>query len=177
MVRTIFSFFLICYTLVCFGQNNPIPLSIQVPGSSRLIRHAYAKGVQVYICTQDTKDTSRYTWTFTEPRANLYADSSYHQLIGKHYAGPGKNPTWEYTNGSRVSGVNVQQADSPDGVAIPWLLLKVAGTNGTGALTPVTFIQRLRTKGGKATAMANITQKGQSLEVPYTAEYFFYGQK
>ncbi|MDF2430994.1 MAG: hypothetical protein JWP44_625, partial [Mucilaginibacter sp.] len=79
MARTIFSFFLICYTLVCFGQNNSVPLSIQVPGSSRQIRHTYAKGVQIYICTQDMKDTSRYNWTFTEPRANLYADNSYHQ--------------------------------------------------------------------------------------------------
>jgi hypothetical protein len=177
MARSIFSFFLIFYTLVCFGQNNSIPLSIQVPESSRIIRHTYAKGVQIYICTQDTKDTSRYIWTFTEPRANLYADSSYHQFVGKHYFEHAKNPTWEYTDGSRVTGVKVQQANSPDSLAVPWLLLKVAGANGTGTLTPATFIQRLRTKGGKAPAMANISQKGQSLEVPYTAEYLFYSEK
>jgi hypothetical protein len=177
MARTIFSFFLILNTLVCFGQNNSIPPSIQVPESSRLIKHTYAKGVQIYVCTQDTKDTSRYIWTFTEPRANLYADSSYHQFVGKHYAGQGKNPTWEYTDGSRVTGVKVQQANSPNSLAIPWLLLKVAGTNGTGTLTLVTFIQRIRTTGGKAPALANPSQKGKSLEVPYTAEYFFYSEK
>jgi hypothetical protein len=177
MARTIFSFFLICYTLVCFGQNNSIPPAIKVPEGSRLISHTYAKGVQIYICTQDTKDTSRYTWTFTEPRANLYADSSYHQLVGKHYFEHGKNPAWEFSDGSGASGIKVQQVNSPDNLAIPWLLLKVAGTKGTGTLTPATFIQRIRTKGGKAPATANKSQKGQSLEVPYTAEYLFYSEK
>jgi hypothetical protein len=177
MVRTVFSLFFICYTLVCFGQNNSIPSSIQVPENSRLIKQVYAKGVQTYICTQDAKDTSRYTWTFTEPRADLYADSSYHQLVGKHYFEHGKNPAWEYNDGSKVTGIKIQQANSPDSFAIPWLLLKAAGTSGTGILTPVTFIQRIRTKGGKAPATAKLSQKGQILEVPYTAEYLFYGEK
>lgn len=177
MARTIFSFFLICYTLVCFGQNNSIPVSIQVPAGSKLIRHSYAKGVQIYVCIQDAKDTSRYIWLFTEPRAMLYADSSHHQYVGKHYFERGKNPTWEYTDSSRVSGVKIQQANSPDNLAVPWLLLKAGETKGTGSLAPVAFIQRIRTKGGKAPATANKSQKEHFLEVPYTAEYFFYGEK
>src|SRR5580692_11053950 len=122
MMRGIFSFVLVISTLVVFGQDSSIPSSIQVPAGSRLIAHSYAKGVQVYVCTQDPKDSSHYSWTFKEPRANLYADSSYHQLVGQHYFDSGKNPTWEATDGSKVSGVKVQQANSPDGLAIPWLL-------------------------------------------------------
>jgi hypothetical protein len=177
MTRSVFSFFLICYTLVCFGQNNSIPASIQVPEGSKLIRHAYAKGVQIYTCIQDAKDTSRYIWLFTEPRAVLYADSTYHQYVGKHYFERGKNPTWEYKDSSKITGIKLQQANAPDSLGIPWLLLKAGETGGTGALKSVAFIQRLYTKGGKAPATANTSQKGKFLEVPYTAEYFFYGEK
>ncbi len=177
MMRGIFSFVLVISTLVVFGQDSSIPVSIQVPAGSRLISHTYAKGVQVYVCTQDPKDSSHYTWTFKEPRANLYADSGYHQLAGRHYFDVGKNPTWEATDGSKVSGIKVQQANSPDGLAIPWLLLKATVTSGNGKLTPAAFIQRIRTKGGKAPAVATIANKGQSVEVPYTAEYLFYSEK
>jgi hypothetical protein len=84
MMRGIFSFVLVFYALVVLGQDSGIPLSIRVPTSSRLILHAYAKGVQVYVCAQDPKDSSNYIWTFKEPRANLYGDSSYQQLVGQH---------------------------------------------------------------------------------------------
>jgi len=177
MARTIFSFILVFYTLTGLAQDKSIPLAIQVPAGNRLILHTYAKGVQVYVCLQYPTDTSRYTWAFAAPRANLYADSSYHQLIGKHYFDAGKNPTWEDTDGSKVNGVKLQQASQPGSNAIPWLLLKATATNGTGVLTPVTFIQRISTHGGKAPATAGSAQKGQTIEVPYTAEYLFWGKE
>ena len=177
MARAIFSFFLVFYSLSGFGQNKDIPSSVQVPKDSRLIVHTYAKGVQVYTCTQDPSDTSHYLWTFKEPKANLYADSSYHNLVGKHYLDDGKNPAWEYNDGSKVTGVKIQQANSPDALAIPWLLLKVAATTGTGTLTPTVFIQRIYTKGGKAPAIADRLHKGQTVVIRYTAEYLFYSKK
>jgi hypothetical protein len=177
MARTLFSFILIFYSIVCFGQNTSIPAAVQVPEGCKLIRHSYAKGVQIYVCVQDAKDTTRRIWLFTEPRALLYADSGYHQYVGKHYFEHGKNPTWEYADSSKVSGIKLQQANSADSQAVPWLLLKVGDTKGTGSLAPVAFIQRLYTKGGKAPATANKSQKRHFLEVPYTAEYFFYSEK
>ncbi len=177
MMRGIFSFVLVFYSLVVFGQNNGIPASIAVTEGSKLIAHTYAKGVQVYVCTQDPKDSSRYTWTLKEPRAQLYADGSYHRLVGKHYFDTGKNPTWEATDGSKVSGRKIQQANSPEKAAIPWLLLQSIATQGSGKFTPVLFIQRIHTKGGMAPATADKANKGQSVEVAYTAEYLFYGEK
>jgi hypothetical protein len=177
MMRGIFSFVLVFYALVVHGQDSSIPLSISVPKSSRLIFHTYAKGVQVYICTKDPKDSSNYIWTFKEPRANLYSDSGYHQLVGRHYFDAGKNPTWETADGSKVSGMKVQQANSSDSAAIPWLLLHATVTSGSGTLTGAIFIQRIRTKGGKAPASADRLNKDKSLEVGYTAEYFFYSDK
>lgn len=177
MIRGIFSFFLAFYTLVCFGQDKNVPAAIQVPQGSRLVLHTYAKGVQVYVSTPDPKDTSHYIWTFKEPRANLYADSTYHQLIGRHYFDAAKNPTWEDRDGSKVTGAKVQQANAPDALSIPWLLLKATITSGTGTLTSARFIQRIYTKGGKAPATADSLHKGQAVEVPYAAEYLFYAEK
>jgi len=177
MMRSISSFFLIFYTLVVFGQDNTMPLSIRAPASSRPIWHIYAKGVQVYVCTQDPKDSANYIWTFKEPRANLYADTTYHQLVGQHYFDSGKNPTWETADGSKVSGIKIMQANSPDSTAIPWLLLQAAAGSGSGTLTHTTFIQRIRTKGGRAPATGDRRDKGQSVEVAYTAEYLFYSEK
>jgi hypothetical protein len=177
MMRIILSFVLFLYTLSVFGQDSGVPISIRVPLNSRLIWHTYAKGVQIYVCTQDPKDSTKYIWTFKEPRADLYADTSYHQLVGRHYFDAGKNPTWETNDGSKVSGTKIQQANSPDSVAIPSLLLKATVSSESGRLTGAAFIQRIRTKGGKAPATADGQNKGQSVEVDYTAEYFFYSEK
>ena len=177
MLRSILSFVLVFYTLVALGQDTTIPPSIRVPEGSKLIWHTYAKGVQIYVCTQDPVDSSRYSWTFKEPRASLYADAACHQLVGKHYFDGGKNPTWEAADGSKVSGIKVQQASSPDSAAIPWLLLKAAARSGNGPVTRTVFIQRMHTNGGKAPVTGNRQNKGQSIEVAYTAEYFFYSEK
>jgi hypothetical protein len=177
MTRTILSLLLVICNLACFAQTQEIPASLKVPEDCSLIVHAYAKGVQVYICTQDSQDTSRYVWTFLEPRANLYAAADNRKLIGKHYFNQTKKPTWENTDGSTISGAKLQQSDSPDSLAIPWLLLKGITPGGTGKLTPVVFIQRINTKGGKAPAAADRQHKGQLLEQPYTAEYLFYIKK
>ena len=177
MIRSFLSFLLVSCTLAAFAQTQDIPALIKVPKDCKLIMHAYAKGVQVYICTQDTEDTSHYTWIFSEPRANLYADLNYRKLIGKHYFNPANKPTWEDTDGSTISGAKLQQASSPDSLAIPWLLLKGIIPGGTGKLSQVVYIQRINTKGGKAPATADRQHKGSRLEQPYTAEYLFFTNK
>jgi hypothetical protein len=178
MSRILFSFLLVFYALAGFSQNAAVPASIQPPAdSSKLIMHVYAKGVQLYVCTPDPRDSSHYVWIFAGPRANLFADSAYHQLVGKHYLGATKNPVWEDNDGSIVTGSKVRQADPPGGDAIPWLLLKTVATAGTGVLTPVVFIQRVNTKGGKAPVAASASDKGRMVAIAYTADYFFYGAK
>jgi len=178
MARILFSSLLVFYALAGFGQSTAIPAAIQTPAdSSKLIMHAYAKGVQIYVCTPNPKDSSQYVWTFAGPRANLYADSAYHLIVGKHYLGANKNPVWEDNDGSMVTGSKVHQANSPDGHAIPWLLLKAVATKGAGILTQVVFVQRINSRGGTAPAVASKTDSGRNLEVAYTAEYLFYGVK
>ena len=177
MLRTILTVFLASFTLITFAQQQKLPVSIKTPNESKLTVHVYAKGVQVYVCVPDTTDTSRFVWLLKGPQANLYTDSTFHQLVGKHYYNTAHQPTWESTDGSTVSGAKLQQANSPDGNSIPWLLLKAIGHTGNGTFSSANFIQRINTKGGKAPATADKTKKGQTLAVAYTAEYVFYGDK
>jgi hypothetical protein len=176
MQRAIFSILIVCLVQLGFGQNKAATAGIQPPAdSSKLILHAYAKGVQMYRCTADPKDSSHYVWTFTGPRADLFADNNYSQLIGKHHAGADKNPVWEDKDGSMVAGLKLRQASAPDNLAIPWLLLKRIATTGSGILTSALYIQRINTTGGKAPSTAGKQDNGKMLDVPYTAEYLFYG--
>ena len=161
------------WAVVVHGQQA-IPAAVSTPNNTRITLHVYAKGVQIYQCTQDPKDTSHYVWTFREPKATLFSSANYKQEVGKHYLSVTKNPTWELSDGSLISGVKLQQAPSPDSDAIPWLLLRGVVESGKGSLANIAFIQRLYTHGGSAPKKADQSQKGQTLQVPYTAEYLFY---
>ena len=155
------------------SRGQDVPVSLKIPEGNQLILHAFAKGVQIYRCTQDATDSNRFSWVLVGPDADLYADPGYKSLLGRHYAGP----TWESADGSKVTGIKVQQADAPDPGAIPWLLLRSGPGSGIGSgiFSKVSFIQRLVTKGGKAPLTgADRVHKGQEVRITYTAEYFFY---
>jgi uncharacterized protein DUF3455 len=140
---------------------SPICDRLQVPAGNELAFRMYARGVQVY-----RWDGS--AWQFVAPSATLFADPDYHAQVGVHYAGP----TWQSNTGSFVKAA--RKADcSPDPGAIPWLLLQATATNGPGVFSSVTYVQRLDTAGGKAPAYAG-SSVGESVEVPYTAVYYFY---
>jgi len=174
MTRIILSVLLAFYTLAGFSQDKTIPVAIQVNSKSKLIMHAYAKGVQIYICQRDPKDSSNYIWVFLRPKAILYSDSTYHQIIGKHYFDNFARPIWKNVDGSAVTAIKLQQVNSPDSQSIPWVLLKAAFTQGAGVLKSTKFVQRLFTIGGKAPAKARKDQLGQIIQASYTAEYLFY---
>jgi hypothetical protein len=173
MKRFIFLLILTLCGTVGYGQQTA-PAAVAVPLGSIKLLHVYAKGVQIYRCMPDAKDTSLFVWIFQEPKADLFSTADYEKKIGKHYLNAAKQPTWELLNGSMVSGTKLLQAPSPDVLSIPWLLLSDVKESGKGSLAPVNFIQRLNTKGGAAPAKAYPSQKGQLLQVPYTAEYLFY---
>ena len=62
---------------------------------------------------------------------------------------------------------------TPDPDAIPWLLLKAVETEGPGIFHRVTYIQRLHTTGSLMPSYAG-DFAGETVGVPYTAEYVFY---
>jgi len=145
------------------GPELPSPICdlLQVPAGNRLALRAYAVGSQLY-------RWDGIAWVFVEPVATLFADADYHEKVAVHYLGP----TWEHNNGGKVVATKLQPC-TPDPTAIPWLLLQTVTNDGPNPFGAVSYIQRVNTKGGLAPTAAGHSI-GQVVEVPYTAEYYFY---
>lgn len=145
-----------------------VPGEIAVPSANKLFLVGHAVGVQIYSCTG-------FAWTFVAPRADLYGDNG--KLITTHFAGP----TWQARDGSTVVGARVAGV-TVDATAIPWLLLSATSTApgpDGDRLVHTTYIQRIATTGGLAPAAAtcNAGTAGTQVEVPYTADYYFWKAK
>ncbi len=151
-------------------QNEPapdVPDAIQAPAGLEVVVYAHATGSQIYTC-QAAAD-GKFSWTLKAPDAELRDRKD--KVIGHHSAGP----TWKLTDGSEVTGKAVAHVASLDPDSIPWLLVNVVSHAGSGALSNVTTIQRVRTHGGKPPAegcdAAHINAETKS---SYTADYYFY---
>ncbi len=146
-----------------------VPPQLQPPAGDQLLLQVHAKGDQIYTCKADG---AQFTWTLKAPDAQLFDKQG--KPFGKHFAGP----SWEASDGSRVMGKAIANAPSPDPDSIPWLLVNVVSHEGSGALSRVTSIQRLNTKGGKAPASdCDAAHAAQEIRIPYTADYLFYASK
>jgi hypothetical protein len=150
-------------------EGPDVPGDIQVEAGHKVFLSGHAVGVQIYRCNATS---GGFAWGLVAPRANLYDDHG--KLIMTHYGGP----TWEATDGSKVVGARDGQA-SVDPSAIPWLRLKAVSTSAGpdgDRLVKATFIQRVNTTGGLAPAAAdcNAATAGAQVEVPYTADYYFW---
>src|SRR6266511_4712356 len=151
------------------GAPPTVPEAIGVPPGSVLLFSRHAKGVQIYECRNGQ-------WAFHAPRAGLF-DPQSHQPTGIHYGGidrgltPG--PWWESVrDDSRIRGGNAVSAPSPNANSIPLLRLEVLERSG-GSFGQFNWIHRLNTVGGVSPTGACVT--GDQREVPYTADYYFYG--
>lgn len=139
--------------------------SIRVPEGNKLAFHAYAKGVQIYKWNVVTQK-----WDLLAPQAGLFAEPNYFGEVGTHYGGP----TWESKSGSKVEGRRVLGTGcTPDPTAVAWILLSKYRTEGAGIFTKITFVQRVNTTGGLAPIEPGLLD-GETRQIPYTAEYYFY---
>ena len=159
-------------TIAILPLSSPaqqVPPQLQPPANEQLLLQGHAKGDQVYICQEGV---TQFAWTLKAPDAQLFSKEG--KALGKHFAGP----SWEATDGSRVTGKAIANAPSQDPDAIPWLLVNVVSHEGNGVLSRATTIQRLNTKGGKAPATGcDSAHMGQEVRVPYSADYLFYAPK
>jgi hypothetical protein len=177
MSRTTFSECIAALALVIAASSctakvvlRPIvPEQLDVSAEQALALRAQASGVQIYACAA-ADDSSHFAWMLKGPEADLFDSSG--RKIGKHYAGP----TWEAFDGSKVGASVKARAESPDGKAIPWLLLAATANAGTGVLAHVASIQRLNTAGGSnpPPQTCDAANVGAERRVPYTATYYFY---
>jgi len=151
------------------APETPAPVS--VPVGNKLVMIAVGSGDLNYECRVKANSTVAYEWVFAGPNAVLTDKNGV--VVGKYYGGP----TWESNDGSKVTGKQV--AISPaSATAIPLQLVKAnAVPNATtmGAMTDITYIQRLSTIGGIApTDSCSIDNLGAKKLVKYQADYFFY---
>lgn len=143
-----------------------VDATIAVPEGNRLAVTLDAIGSQVYIC--QASDSS-YSWVLQAPDAILLNTRG--KKVGTHYAGP----SWEYRDGSVVTGARLASV-TPDPTSIPWLLIQATPQTKSGKFSNITYIQRLDTVGGLAPDPTTCTpdRVGSLTPVEYTATYYFF---
>jgi hypothetical protein len=156
-----------------FAQSNPAaaPEPVRPPAGHRVAMDTWGVGEITYECRERKDAMGQFEWAFVAPAATLYDMQK--KPVGKYYGGP----TWESNDGSKVTGKQVAVAPSPNAKAIPLQLVKAEPAMGGGAMTGVTYIQRLDTRAGVAPAAAcDASAKGRQEKVGYEARYVFYRQ-
>ena len=153
-------------------DNASLPEPVRVPAGHVVKLETLGIGEITYECRESKEGAGQFGWAFVAPVATLYDAQS--KPVGKYYGGP----TWEAMDGSKVTGKQVAVAPAPAAKSIPLQLVKADPAMGNGAMTGVTFIQRLDTKDGVAPAAAcDAATKGAKQQVSYEAKYVFYTQR
>jgi hypothetical protein len=146
-----------------------VPAAIAVPAGNVAAMSALGAGDLSYECRAKAAMPGSFEWVFAGPNAVLY--DAQKAPIGKYYAGP----TWESNDGSKVTGKQLALSPSNNAASIPLQLVQANPATGNGAMTGVTYIQRLNTKGGIAPMDAcNADNVGAKKTVKYEADYVFF---
>ncbi len=146
-----------------------IPVAVQVPAGNKVAMETVGVGEITYQCNAKKDMADQFEWVFVGPDAKLNDRNG--KQVGKYYGPPA---TWESMDGSKLTGAQVAVAPSAAG-NIPYQLVKANPVMGSGAMTGVTYIQRVKTMGGVAPAMAcAASNMGSKQIVKYQADYIFY---
>ncbi|WP_432720738.1 DUF3455 domain-containing protein [Jeongeupia wiesaeckerbachi] len=150
-------------------QQSSLPEPIRVSPPDELLMHTTGVGEITYECRAKKDAAGQFEWAFAGPKAVLYDQGR--NVVGKYYAGP----TWEMTDGSKVTGAQVAVSPAPQPGNIPLQLVKANPPSATGKMVVVSFIQRINTKGGVAPALPCASvNAGEKRQVAYEADYLFY---
>ena len=146
-----------------------VPAAIAVPGGSKVAFTLKGSGLLNYECRARADAPGSYDWVLAAPDAVLRDRSD--AIVGKYYGGP----TWEYGDGSKVTGKQLAIAPAPVAGNIPWQLVQATPTMGSGMLSGVTYIQRVNTNAGVAPSDAcTAAVVSSKRQVRYSADYLFY---
>jgi ABC-type Fe3+-hydroxamate transport system substrate-binding protein len=146
-----------------------LPDAVKVPAGNRVAMETVGVGQITYECKAKANMPGQFEWVFGGPDAKLMDRAG--KQVGKYYGPPA---TWEANDGSKFTATQVAVAPAGDG-NIPLQLVKANPAMGTGAMTGVTYTQRVATKGGVAPASAcGASNMGAKQIVQYQADYIFY---
>ena len=150
-------------------QAPDAPSAVTPPAGSKYSMTAVGIGEITYECRAKAGAADAFEWVFVAPVATLY--DSKKAVVGKYYGGP----TWEAADGSKVTGKQLAVAPAAGTGNIPLQLVQANPATGSGAMTDVTYIQRLNTQGGVAPGTACAKENvGAKQQVKYQADYAFY---
>ena len=152
-----------------FSQAS-LPASIQVPAGHRVAMETVGTGEILYECRDKANMPGQMEWTFVGPEARLMDRAG--KQVGRYYGPPA---TWESMDGSKLTATQLAVAPSSP-TSLPYQLVKANPAMGSGAMSGVTYIQRVALTGGVAPAAMPCTamNKGQKTTVPYKADYIFW---
>ena len=150
-------------------SQDSLPDPIKVPAGNRLAWETTGTGEITYECRDKANMPGQTEWVFVGPKAVLNDRSG--KQVGTYYGPPA---TWESNDGSKLTATQLAVAPSGTG-NLPYQLVKANPAMGSGAMTGVTYIQRVALKGGVAPAAAcTPANKGERQIVKYQADYIFW---
>ena len=150
-------------------SQDTLPASIQVPAGHKVAWETTGVGEITYECRAKADAKEQAEWVFAGPKAVLKDRQG--QQVGTYYGPPA---TWEANDGSKLTAT--QLAVAPSGpTSLPFQLVRANPAMGSGAMTGVTYIQRVKLTGGVAPATAcTAANKGARSTVNYQADYIFW---
>lgn len=150
-------------------DQSALPAAVKVPAGNGVVAELVGVGQLTYECREKIDAAGQFAWTLIGPVAALNERSG--AQVGK-YAGP--PAVWTHNDGSSARGT--QLAIAPGGAGnIPLQLVKVDQIKGSGAMSGITYIQRVATVGGVAPALpCTQADNYKETQVKYQADYIFY---
>ena len=143
---------------------------VQVPAGHVAVLETTATGVLNYECKANPASQGAIGWVLVTPQADLVDRAG--RPVAK-YSGP--PATWTHMDGSSVVGTQIAFAPRLGSTNIAQQLSRGAPGAGAGVLQNVTYIQRIKTRGGQDLSKACAAQDvGDKLTLPYQADYVFW---
>lgn len=151
-----------------FAQTG-LPDTIKVPDGHKVAMETTGVGEITYECRDKANMAGQTEWVFVGPKAVLNDRAG--KQVGTYFGPPA---TWQAKDGSKVTGTQLAVAPSSPG-NLPYQLVKANPAEGKGAMSGVSYIQRVALKGGVApSAECTATNKGKQEVVKYQADYIFW---
>jgi hypothetical protein len=151
-----------------FAQTG-LPDSIKVPDGHKVALETTGIGEITYECRDKANAPGQTEWTFVGPKAVLNDRSG--KPVGTYFGPPA---TWQAQDGSKITGTQLAVAPSSAG-NLPYQLVKANPAEGKGAMSGVSYIQRVALKGGVAPSTeCSAANKGTQAVVKYQADYIFW---
>lgn len=146
-----------------------VPDSIKVPAGNKVALETVGVGEITYECRDKANAAGQTEWVFVGPKAALNDRNG--KQVGDYFGPPA---TWQAKDGSKITGTQMAVAPSGDG-NIPYQLVKANPAEGKGAMSGVSYIQRVAVKGGVAPSkQCTAANKGSQEIVKYQADYIFW---